>query len=65
MPPRLPPPTELSRELTVSKWEVGEDLLRANPRMRECIVEVEPKHYIYKVVREGTRIVRVHIRLRG
>jgi hypothetical protein len=60
----LPPPTGLSRQLTESKWEAGEDLLRQYPRMKECIVEVEKKRYIYKVVRDGMRILRVHIRLR-
>jgi hypothetical protein len=60
----LPPPTELTRQITERKWEAGEDLLRQYPLMKECIVEVEKKRHIYKVVRDGTRIVRIHIRLR-
>ena len=59
----LPAPTGLPRQLTESKWEAGEDLLRQYPRMKECIVEVE-KYHIYKVVRDGMRILRIHIRLR-
>jgi hypothetical protein len=61
----LPPPTELTRELTERKWEAGEEILRQYPRKKECIVEVEKGRHIYKVVRDGMRIVRVHIRLRG
>ena len=60
----LPPPTELTRELTENKWEAGEDLLRQYPHVKEYIVEVEKRRHIYKVIRDGTRIVRVHIRLR-
>ncbi len=60
----LPPPTGLPRQLTESKWEAGEDLLRQYPRMKECIVEVEKRRHIYKLVRDGMRIVRIHIRLR-
>jgi len=60
----LPPPTELTRQLTESKWEAGEELLRQCPLKKECIVEFEKGRYIYKLVRDGTRIVRIHIRLR-
>jgi len=61
----LPPPRELSRQLTETKWEAGEQLLRENPLLKECVVEFEVGQYIYKLVRVDTRIVRVHIRLRG
>ncbi len=62
----LPPPREsVSRQLTETKWEIGEQLLRENPLLKEYVVEFEFGRYIYKVVRVGTRIVRVHIRLRG
>lgn len=64
MPPRLPPPSELSRELTESKWEAGEELLRKNPLLKECVVELESNRHLYKLVRRGMRIVRIHIRLR-
>ena len=60
----LPPPNELTRQLTESKWEAGEELLRQYPLKKECIVEIEKGRYIYKLVRDGTRIVRIHIRLR-
>lgn len=63
MSSKLPPPTDLSRQLTESKWEAGEEVLRENPLLKECVVETEGKRYIYKLVRDGVRVVRVQIRL--
>ena len=60
----LPPPRELSRQLTETKWEAGEQLLRENPLLKEYVVEFEVGRYIYKLVRVDTRMIRVHIRLR-
>lgn len=64
MSTKLPPPSDLSRQLTESKWEAGEELLRENPLLKECVVEIETERYIYKLVRDGMRVVRVQIRLR-
>lgn len=64
MSTKLPPPTDLSRQLTESKWEAAEELLREKPLLKECVVEIETERYIYKLVRDGMRVVRVQIRLR-
>lgn len=60
----LPPPSDLSRQLTESKWEAAEELLREKPLLKECIVEIETDRYVYKLVRKGMRVVRIQIRLR-
>ena len=36
-----------------------------NPDLKECIVYRIPNRHIYKLVRDGMRIIRVHITLGG
>lgn len=55
----LPLPPKLERQLTESKWEYGERCLQNNCGQREITVGQCPGH-IYKVVRRGEEILRVH-----
>lgn len=55
----LPPPPKLERQLTESKWEYGEESLRDKQEDGEVLVGQSPGH-IFKVLRRGKDILRVH-----
>ena len=59
----LPPPPPLTREIGESKWEAAEEHMRENPLLQEHIVYQIPNKHIYKVVRDGMRLLRIHITL--
>lgn len=61
----LPPPPPVTRELSESKWEFAEEIMADNPELSECIVYRIPNRHIYKLVRDGMRIIRIHITLGG
>lgn len=44
---------------------MAEEIMMDNPDLKECIVYRIPNRHIYKLVRDGMRIIRVHITLRG
>ncbi len=61
----LPPPPPLVRELSESKWNMAEEIMMDNLDIQECIVYRIPNRHIYKLVRDGMRIIRIHITLGG
>lgn len=60
---RLPPPPPLTRELTENKWEGAEKFMQENPLLQEYVVYRVPGRHIYKIVRDGMRLLRIHITL--
>lgn len=56
---QLPPPPKLERQLTESKWESAEDYLKEHPEKTE-VLAAQSRNHIYKVVRRGDVLVRVH-----
>jgi len=56
-----PPRKTLERQITSNKWEEAEEHMKSNPHIAGMIVLEIPGKHIYKLVRRGNRLVRLHI----
>lgn len=56
-----PPSKNLERQITNNKWEEAEEEMKSNLNVSGITVLEIPGRHIYRLVRRGNRLVRLHI----
>lgn len=56
-----PPSKKLERQITNNKWEEAEEEMKSNLNVAGITVLEIPGRHIYRLVRRGNRLVRLHI----